>query len=163
MVKLESKPRGITMKRALILAVLPALAACSGQEAEQPETNSPPAQILTCNGTRTLTPLPPEPAQLLLRFDEKAKSLAFWFDKERTWGHSIITETEGLEVRDDYLIWRSTTTVGSRMITIDRVNGAITDQETISGSTMPGSRFEGTCTSQPEPEKVPITAEQRRF
>lgn len=163
MVKLESRDRDITMKRSLILAVLSALAACSAPEPEKPETTSQPAQILTCAGTRTLTPLPPKPDQLLLRFDENTKSLAFWFDKERTWGHSIITETEGLEVRDDYLIWRSTTTVGSRMITIDRVNGAITDQETITGSTMTGSRFEGTCTSAPEPEKVPITAEQRRF
>lgn len=151
------------MKRSLILSALAALAACSGQEPKKPETSRAPAQILTCNGTRTLTPLPPQPDQLLMRFDEKTKSLAFWFDKERTWGQSVITETEGLEVRDDYLIWRSTTTVGSRMITIDRINGAVTDQETITGSTMPGSHFEGTCTSAPEPEKAPVTAEQRRF
>nr|WP_313427064.1 hypothetical protein [Brevundimonas diminuta] len=150
------------MQRSLVVLALTTLAACSPQ-AEEIEVNSQPAQILTCTGTRTLSSLPPEPAQLLLRFDEDTQSLAFWFERERTWGHSVMTESQSLEVRDDFLIWRASTPVGSRMITIDRVNGAIIDQDTVNGWTTPGSRFEGACTSQPESKREPISAEQRRF
>lgn len=100
---------------------------------------------------------------LILRFDETSQTLMFWFDKERTWGQSIATETQALEVRDDLLIWRSTGITGNRTIRIDRVSGEVSDELTVPDSFEIFRAFTGTCTSEPEVARQPLTAAQRKF
>ena len=100
--------------------------------------------------------------ELLIRFDEASKSFSFWFENERFWGHFITTENPYLEVRDDFLVWRSAGELGSEVIRIDRVTGEISDDFMLPGM-QPFRSFKGTCTSKPEETRPPLTPEQRKF
>lgn len=150
------------LRRLIAITLLPAfLSACESAKSTE-EKPTVPVQILTCTGMESDS-FTEKPASRALRFDENTGSLTFWFDNDRVWGHSILTDSQNLDVRDDFLVWRGHGPGGSRTIRIDRVSGAISDEQRLPNSLNIFTNFEGTCTSEPEQVREPLTADQRRF